>query len=120
MNSLPNAGVHLSNIDVRAVKVHLAVVKPPGHRCYSTTLGVEGEEVMTIILTGMKHLGPVPVVTQMIAFEPLSRQISSIIFDLALIYLVNMEMMGYWLRSKNVREFKVVEGVFWIISGIVL
>jgi hypothetical protein len=84
MNLLPNAEAHLGNIDVRVVKVCMAFVEPLDHRCHFATGSAKGEEDMTIIVTGMKHLGPVQAETQIIASEPLHR-ISSIFFDLALI-----------------------------------
>jgi hypothetical protein len=83
------------------------------------TCSVKGEKVMTTIITGMKHLEPGRVVTQMIAFEPLC-WICLIFFDIALIHSANRETMGYWLGSKVVRGFKVKEGSLGLSVGLYL
>jgi hypothetical protein len=121
MNLLPNAGAHLGNIDIRVVKVRMPFIEPLDHRCHFATGGIKGEGVMTMIVPGMKHLGPVRVKTQIIAFEPL-RWISSIFFDLLTLPdpFCQQGNDGYWfMGSTVVCGFKVKEGVFQIISGIV-
>jgi hypothetical protein len=119
MNSLPNAGAHLGNIFVGVVRVCMAIVEPLDHACPFATGGVKGEEAMTIIISGMIHLGLVGVVTQIIAFEPL-RRITAIFFNLAVIHSTNREAVGYCCMGNTVfGGLKVVEGVIWISSEIV-
>jgi hypothetical protein len=119
MNSLPNAGAHPGNIDVGAVKVRTAFVEPLNHGCHFATSGEEGEDVMTVIIAGIIHLGPVRVETQIIAFEPLF-WITGILFDLALIHSSDRKTMGYWIMGFTVDGgLKVAIGGIRIISRIV-
>jgi hypothetical protein len=130
MNSLPNAGAHLGNIFVGInagahlgnifvgiVKVRTAAfVEPLDHWCHFATGGEEGEEVMTVIIAGIIHLGPVRVETQVIVLEPLCGTIA-IFFDLALIHSADRETTEYWIMGITVDGgFKVVEGVVRIIT----
>jgi hypothetical protein len=72
MNFLPNTGAHLGNIHVQVAKAGMAFIEVPlDDRCHFATGDVKGEEVMTIIIAGIIHLGPVCVETQIIAFGPL-------------------------------------------------
>ena len=112
MNSLPNAGANLGNIDVGVVKVGTAFVKPLDHGGHFTTGSVKGEDVATIFITRIILFGPVRVQTQMVALVPLLL-ITAIFFDLVLIHFANWKMVEHWwpLRIKQL-GFKVSEGVF--------
>jgi hypothetical protein len=98
MNSLANAGAHPAYVNVGVIMVCMAFVEPLDHGCHFATGGEEGEAVMTIIVAGMVHLGPVRVETQVITLEALRRIIAKF-FNLALIHSSGGKAMEYWITS---------------------
>ena len=96
----------------------MAFVEPLDHGCHVATGGEEGEDVMTIIVARMVHLGPVRVETQVITLEPLRRIIAKF-FNLALIHSSDRKAMEYWITSLGDSGLKVAKGVVRIASRIV-
>ena len=118
MDSLSNAGAHPAYANVRVTRVCMAFLDPLDHGCHFATGGEEREDVTTLIIARMLHLGPVCVETQAITLEPLRRIIAKY-FNLALIHSSDGKAMEYWITSLGDSGLKVAKGVVRSASWIV-